>query len=127
MHELPVTRSILDLALTHAARAGAVRITGVHLVVGDLANLVDESVQFYWDILCRGTAAEGSRLHFTRDPLTMECRACGTRFEPNGRDYCCPGCSGTEVRVVAGDGFRVEALDVEDVSGEGLRGRSSVP
>jgi hydrogenase nickel incorporation protein HypA/HybF len=125
MHELPVTQSILDLALDHAARAGAARITGVHLVVGDLSHIVDESIQFYWNILSEGTPAENARLRFTRVPLRMECRRCGTPFEPDGTDYRCPACSGTRVRVVAGDDFRMESIEVEGTAGQGPRERSS--
>ena len=115
MHELPTTQSILDLVLEHAARAGARRVTDIHMVVGDLSRIVDESVQFYWDILSQGTIAEHARLHFARVPLRMGCRRCQAEFEPSGFDYRCPECSETRVRVVAGDELRLETIDVEEV------------
>lgn len=126
MHELSVARSILDLALAHASRAGASRVTAIRLTVGDLTHLVDGSVQFYWDILSQGTPAEGARLHITRDPLRMECRACGTRFHPDGSDYRCPACSEQRVRVAAGDDLRMDSIDV-DLEGDVSRKRSSIP
>ena len=33
MHELPITQSILDLVVDHARRAGATRVTDVHLIL----------------------------------------------------------------------------------------------
>jgi hydrogenase nickel incorporation protein HypA/HybF len=113
MHELPVTRSILEIALETAAKAGGGRITGIHLVIGDLSRIVDECVQFYWDIVSEGTAAEGARLHIRRVALQMECKGCGHVYEPGGRDYRCPSCSGSRVHVVAGEDLRMESIDLE--------------
>ena len=58
MHELAVTEGILALALETAQRAGARRISGIDLVVGDVSSIVDDSVQFYFDVLSRNTPAE---------------------------------------------------------------------
>ena len=64
MHELSITESILDITLRHARQAGAGRVTNLYLVIGQLASIVDDSVQFYWDIVAKGTLAEGAHLHF---------------------------------------------------------------
>ncbi|HQF69985.1 MAG TPA: hydrogenase maturation nickel metallochaperone HypA, partial [Promineifilum sp.] len=76
MHELAITESILEIALRHGRSAGATRITDLHLVIGELSSVVDESVQFYWDIVSEGTAAAGATLHFRRVPARLVCRAC---------------------------------------------------
>ena len=111
MHELAVTQSILDIALRHADDAG--RITQLNLVVGDLASIVDESVQFYWDIVSQGTAAEGAKLHFTRIKTRFQCQACGDEFEPDDRLFECPHCGSNQVSLVAGREFRLESIEVE--------------
>jgi hydrogenase nickel incorporation protein HypA/HybF len=112
MHELAVTTSVLTLSLEHAQNA---HITDIHLVIGQLSSMVDDSVQFYWDIISQGTAAEGARLHFQRIAAELECSACGRRYGLTGDDFLCPECGSAQVRVTAGEEFYLEAIDVEEV------------
>ena len=112
MHELPVTESILEIALRHANQTGAARVTDLYLVIGQLASIVDDSVQFYWDIVAKDTPAEGASLHFRRIPTELLCRPCNQRYHP-GDDMACPTCGGSQVQVVAGEEFYLEAIDVE--------------
>ena len=114
MHELPITESILEIALRHAENAGARRINAIYLVIGQLSTVVDESVQFYWGLVAEGTIAEGATLQFRRIPAEMECQQCRQRYHPADDDLGCPTCKGENVRVVAGDEFFVEAIDVDD-------------
>jgi hydrogenase nickel incorporation protein HypA/HybF len=113
MHELPVTESILEIANRHAREAGACRVTNLYLVLGQLSSIVDDSIQFYWDIISEGTMAEGAKLHFKRVPAELLCLDCGHRYTIDGEDLACPQCGGAKVKVVAGEDFRLEAVDVE--------------
>ncbi len=112
MHELSVTQSVLDIALTHAERAGATRVLAIDLVIGELATIVSDSVQFYWDMIAQGTPAEGASLRFTRLPLELRCIDCGRVFTPTD-SFGCPDCSGSHVRVHQGEEMRVESIEVE--------------
>jgi hydrogenase nickel incorporation protein HypA/HybF len=112
MHELAITESVLKIATEHAEAAGANRITDIHLVIGQLSSFVDDSIQFYWDIISSGTPAEGATLHFRRVPAELECLECGRRYRIVEEELACPGCGGTQVKVLAGDEFNLEAIDV---------------
>ena len=113
MHELAVTESILEIALRHAEQAGANRITRLNLVIGELSGVVGDSVQFYWDVVSKGTAAEGAELHFERVPAKLRCLSCDHAFSLNGRDYACPECGGERVVAAGGDDFQLESIEVE--------------
>lgn len=112
MHELSITQSLLEIALRHAEKAGAERILQLNLVIGELSSIVDESVQFYWNIVSQNTIAEGAELHFERVHGTLRCMACGKEF-PLGESYTCPICGEKQVIPVGGDDFRLDSLEVE--------------
>jgi hydrogenase nickel incorporation protein HypA/HybF len=110
MHELAVTQSILDIALKNA---GTRKIKQINLVIGQFSSIVDDSVQFYWDIISKDTTAEGSQLHFQRIPGEMTCKQCGQVFRPKDDTFNCPACSSPFVRITRGEEFQVESIDVE--------------
>jgi hydrogenase nickel incorporation protein HypA/HybF len=122
MHELSVTQGVLDVVLNAAAEAGAERIYAIHLVIGDLSSIVDESVQFYFDFLSRDTLAAGAALHFKREAAMLHCAACGAAHEANiPLATVCPTCGSAHLRVSGGRSFYIESIEVNDdhPSGEG--------
>jgi hydrogenase nickel incorporation protein HypA/HybF len=70
MHEIGITRRILEVVLERAADAGATRITDVHLEIGEESEVAPQSLEFYWPEVSRATPAEGARLvvAVARDP-----------------------------------------------------------
>jgi hydrogenase nickel incorporation protein HypA/HybF len=115
MHELPITQSILEIALRHGENAGAKRITDLYIVIGQLSSVIDDSVQFYWDILSNGTIAEGSRLHFERIPATLECLDCGEVYSLNESSLTpCPQCGSFRVTIIAGKDFRLDSIEIDE-------------
>jgi hydrogenase nickel incorporation protein HypA/HybF len=114
MHEMAVTQSILDIALDHAARNGAARVTSLNLLIGQLSSIVDDSVQFYWDILSRDTLCEGAVLFFQRLPARLACLDCQYEYELSRGLEACPRCESFRVRVISGDEFRLESIEIEE-------------
>lgn len=115
MHELPVTQAILDTAVNTARQAGALRIVAIDLVIGELSGIVDDSVQFYFDILSQGTLAQGAQLRFQRQPAQAVCLACGHSYNaaPPLAPFC-PECGSAQVQVSGGRQFFVESIEIDD-------------
>jgi len=115
---MSVTQSLLSIALDHAEKAHARRITDLYLVIGDLTSFVDDSIQFFWGMLTEGTIAEGSTLHFKRIPARLRCLDCELEYTPGRGELLCPQCGGSKVKIVGGDDFRLEAIDIEGDEGK---------
>ena len=113
MHELTITESLLEIALRHANEAGATKITDLYLVIGQLSSVVDESVQFYWDIIAKDTPAEGASLHFKRVPTELICLNCDHQYKPVEDQMACPRCESISIKILSGEEFFLEAINVE--------------
>jgi hydrogenase nickel incorporation protein HypA/HybF len=117
MHELPIAENILNIAVEHAERAGAKRVTALHLVIGQLSSIVDDSIQFYWDIISKETVCAGATLRFERIPATLLCLDCGCSYTLNRELIACPQCDSIRLKVTAGEEFRLESIEVETEEG----------
>jgi hydrogenase nickel incorporation protein HypA/HybF len=113
MHELAVTESILNIAAKHAAKAQAKKVTDVHIVIGGLSSIVDESVQFYWEIICEDTLCANSHLHFKRIPARFRCLDCNHEFNIRNELTPCPQCGHTRVKIESGEEFYIESIEIE--------------
>jgi hydrogenase nickel incorporation protein HypA/HybF len=115
MHELAATRGILEVAVEAAKQAGSPAILSIDMVVGELTSIVDDSVQFYFDMLSGNTLAAGAVLRFRREPALGVCGGCGKTFEarpPLPRS--CPDCGSLQLSVTGGQAFYVESIEVAD-------------
>ena len=114
MHELAITESVLDIALRHGQQANAKRVTDLYLVIGQLSSIVDDSVQFYWDIVSRDTICGGAKLHFERIPAQFLCLDCQHAYEFQQELSACPNCDSIRVRVTAGEEFQLQSIEIEE-------------
>jgi hydrogenase nickel incorporation protein HypA/HybF len=113
MHELAVTENILSIATQHAQQAQAVRVTAIYLVIGQLSSIVDDSVQLYWDMISADTICAGAQLHFERKPAMLQCLDCDRTYTLKGELTDCPACHSARIKVVAGEEFYLESIEVE--------------
>ena len=113
MHELAITQSLLSIVLEQANAVQAKKITKINLVIGEMANVVDQCVQFYFDFISKDSIAAEAALSFQQVPIQVRCRECAAIFSPSQLDWTCPHCHGEGVEVVAGQEFYIESIEVE--------------
>lgn len=108
MHELAITQSVVDAVCEHAAGR---RVCSVRLEVGALCAVVPDSMLFCFDLVTKGTVADGARLDLDIQPGTAHCRDCGTDFELPDRILLCR-CGSADVEVTAGRDLRILSMEV---------------
>jgi hydrogenase nickel incorporation protein HypA/HybF len=94
MHELGIMESALLLVRQHAAGSKARRVSRVVLRIGALAGVEPESLRFAFDVVSRGTAAEGAVFEIEAVPVAVYCPGCQREFagETDGFIFTCPTC-----------------------------------
>jgi len=113
MHELSVTESVLEIACKHAEKAQAKKVTNIFLVIGRLSSIVDESVQFYWNLISKDTLCEDAALHFERIPATLVCTECGHEYILENDLIPCPNCGSARIKVLSGDEFNLDSIEIQ--------------
>lgn len=113
MHELSITEAMLNVVLEEAEKNHAIRVRRVHIAIGAMTGVVDESVRFYFELLSEGTPAQGAELFFSNIAAKMRCRQCEARFALQPFDLTCPECGHTELEIVEGKELFIKSIEVD--------------
>jgi hydrogenase nickel incorporation protein HypA/HybF len=118
MHELSIAESIVRIAEAHADGR---RVTTVEVRVGALRQVVPSALRFAFELVARGTVAEGATLDLEEVPAGLSCRSCGGASETDWFPFACRSCGSVDVDVVSGDELLVDSLELEDELATGRR------
>jgi hydrogenase nickel incorporation protein HypA/HybF len=111
VHELSLAGAVIDTAERHA---GGRQVTVVRLRLGELRQVVPDSLAFYFGHVARGTLCEGAELEYEVIPASLGCGGCGASFALEGASFRCPQCGGADVTIQAGNELEVESIEVEE-------------
>jgi hydrogenase nickel incorporation protein HypA/HybF len=113
VHELSLCGAIADIAKRRAGERG---VAVIHVRIGQLRQIVPDTLVFCWSMVSCDTELDGSVLEIERVAAELRCRACATDFGfGNGITVVCPACGGLDAEVVAGEEFFVTALELAEV------------
>ncbi len=115
MHELSIAASIVDAVTESAAAYPGARVTEVRLRVGALAAVVEDSLQFCWEITVQGTSLEGSKLAVKTVPVVMHCAACGKDGELESlQSFRCPSCGELCSDLRQGRELEIDSIEIDE-------------
>ncbi len=112
MREFSLTQKLLDRALE---TAHSKRIKRVHLLIGSFSEEREDSIQFYWKDLAKGSLAEGAELHFDRVKAEMKCLDCSgmSYLGENEEARTCKYCYSKHLQLLVGEDVGLERVEVE--------------
>jgi hydrogenase nickel incorporation protein HypA/HybF len=113
MHELSICGSVADIA---TRRAGGRPVETIHLRIGQLRQIVPDTLEYCWSMVTTSTELEGSRLEIDYVRARISCRTCGAVQELDEYPILlCTTCEGADVEILAGEEFLVTALELVQV------------
>lgn len=95
---------------------GPVRV--VHLRIGEMAGVSEDALRFAFDVMAKGTAAEGASLGVEKVPLQIRCMGCGADSNPADFVFLCPACGSRDIEIVGGREMEVDYILVGDSPAE---------
>lgn len=113
MHEVGITRSIIEIAEENARREDAERIASITVEIGSLSGVVPEAVEFCFEACTEGTLAEGARLIVERIQGRGRCCDCRHEFDLETYTFACPECDGFAVERLCGEELRISEMEID--------------
>lgn len=114
MHELSLCRAIKGVV--DKARQDH-SVTTIHMQVGQLRQIVPETLSYCWGLVSESTGLAGSRLDIDHVPVSLACRSCSA--ESTVKEVLvltCASCGSGDVQVLTGEEFMVTSIDLGETT-----------
>ena len=115
MHEMGIVQSIMEIVEKQAEANNAKKVVRICLEFGLLTAVQPDAIDFAFEILSKGTVAEGAIMDVTIIPLKVYCIDCAKTQVLESYQPFCPLCSTGTLQIVAGrDEMRISAIEIEE-------------
>lgn len=112
MHEMSIAEGIRRIVDQNTGSPDIARVTRVRLEIGRFAGVEKSALEFAWEVVMRGSKAEGATLEIIDLPGIALCYDCMKRVEIEHRLDPCPDCGGGRLMPEGGDEMRIKDLEV---------------
>lgn len=113
VHEMALTDSVVRILEQQAVTCDFRHVRTVWLEIGVLSQVEPEAMRFCFEVISRGTVAEGARLEILRTEGQALCLECGQSVSLSRRYDPCPACGSHRLRVTGGAEMRVKDVEVD--------------
>lgn len=113
MHELSIAQSLFDIILEESERNNLKQVQRVKLQIGVMASVVPDSLRFCFELVTKGTLAEGAVLEIETSPVVAQCSNCKVKFNVENHMFLCPECGDPAVSIVSGRDLALMSMEGE--------------
>ncbi len=113
MHELSLCESVMQILEDNARLKGYNRVKTLWLEIGELSCVEADALRFSFEVVSRGTLAEGATLEIITVPGLAWCLPCGKHVAVKQRFDACPVCGNFPLQVSGGDEMKIKELEVD--------------
>jgi hydrogenase nickel incorporation protein HypA/HybF len=110
---MSLTQSIIEIAEETAAEHHATKVLSIKLRIGDMSDVVLDSLEFAFEAMTPGTILEGVALEVEWVDALARCQSCGREFHPEPLDFTCPGCGNPFTELVQGKEFAIASIEID--------------
>lgn len=112
MHEMSLCEGVLQAIEDNARQQHYEKVKTVWLEIGALSGVEVEAMRFCFEVVMKGSIAEGAGLEIVDTPGQAYCMQCMKSVTVTQRYDACPFCGGFQLHVTGGDEMRIKELEV---------------
>lgn len=113
MHEMGIMSGVLDSVNTAAQNAQAERVTKIILNIGEMTEIIQDSLEFAFQVMSEGTLSEGAELVIKTVTPHSICLDCGHEFDHDRFHRMCPECGSYSTSMTRGRELDIESIEVD--------------
>ena len=114
MHELGIITGVLEAAEQSAREAGATKILGISLSIGEMTEVIEEALVFSFEALTEiNPYLEGAVLDLKIIQPKSRCLECGNVFNHGRLEMFCPQCDSFALELLEGRELNIDSIEVE--------------
>ena len=113
MHEMALCEGVLQVLETESKTQGFKTVKTVWLEIGELSSVEPEAMLFSFDVVTKGSLADGAKLKIVNAPGTAWCMICAKSITIKQRFDACPDCDSNQIQVTGGDQMKIKELEVD--------------
>ena len=111
MRDQKYTKALFEKVLRQVSEG---RVKQVQIAFGEICEIDPDLLRQYWTDLSRGTPLEHAKLHLRLITAEAQCMACFKKYHPVHGEIHCPHCGSFGAKILSGEEFHVESIEVED-------------
>jgi hydrogenase nickel incorporation protein HypA/HybF len=113
MHEMAIAHSVFQIAFAETEKHASGKIRKIKLSIGEFSGVVKDALDFAFEALKPGTAAEEAEIEIEVVKLKALCSLCGeVECRLNDLKLTCINC-GNVLQITAGREMRVDYIDID--------------
>ncbi|PCH98081.1 MAG: hydrogenase maturation nickel metallochaperone HypA [Gammaproteobacteria bacterium] len=113
MHEMSLCEGIMQIIEQEARKQNFKEVKKVVLDIGVLSGIEIPALEFSFEVVMQGTAAENAQLVINHIKAEAWCMQCAKTITITQRYDPCPECESFQLQVNCGDEMRVKELEVD--------------
>lgn len=110
MHELSIVMSIVETAEEKVKENHAESVESIDLVIGDLAGVESDALDFAWDSAVKNTVLQSAKRNIIHVPAKAKCLECDCEFEIKELYDECPLCGEHLLQIVQGKELQIKSM-----------------
>ncbi len=113
MHEFNIIENIFKIIEDIIKKEKINKVDKVNLLIGEMLQIVPETLVFAFDSVKKGTKYENSTLNIEIKPILGKCNICKSNIELSKDQFICPECNNNDFEIISGKELIIKSIEGE--------------